>query len=723
MWPLLFLAVAAGYREDVALELDTDTEVSRAIRHHDQLRNAASLASHEQGTAHAFSELHFSEMAELISDFSSPVWTATAENIASSMLHEQRLKAGFPNGLHDVQPNSVLQLGDETNLTDEEAIDRVIRHGVLSERQRHALAREHLTVQRAIAKVLQLDYVGGHGGSFAQNLQGHRHGHHHRHKRGRAKASSAPPEGPSDAGECLAQVGTGLDKDELKAVLQKKETTANIGLDVVNKMEKTLKQTVTEGVTNASQALYNFVTKRLVWTIAVKAFPTPWAWPSILFGCGPLYQCTKELLVIVEPLRQLIWKTVAAMAKLVNWMLNTFTSYFGGETKQVAEPNADLEPNLHHLFSDAEILGLDCIKCSARLAAGITVDAIPPLAVSVLTNSATITEIVGSENNVVKQCYGTCLKKQMQVLNRIITGGGNADTDQYFKRGNCNQHAVGMCLVLEKTRECKMEVLADGTLRTEATFKEGADAQRNVCNALKGVHLHLIRDEERGIICPENKHKGSKMDLGHACHKVMDELMLYNQMCESHEEEQGWTSWAMSVGTVPQYKDEKPINSWDDAKHKCLELFGCTSLLTKPDKPDVQRGLEAFKNVLREILDSAPRDFERDQIMKTVDEWRSKSMAGADAFEIVAQEWVAHESEEERMAWVRDDENLKKIFEQDIWRDHCFAFGKPMTTEFDSLYKNYAKPDMAFFDALTREMGLTEWGSSKCAIPTSGTSR
>ncbi|CAE7653845.1 DUR3 [Symbiodinium microadriaticum] len=703
--------VASGLNFKVGLNAD-DAEVS--FNWADYVRTVPGY--HEK-------ELHFSEMAELISDFSSPVWTATAENIASSMLHEQRLKAGFPNGLHDVQPNSVLQLGDETNLTDEEAIDRVIRHGVLSERQRQALAREHLTVQRAIAKVLQLDYVGGHGGSFAQNLQGHRHGHHHRHKRGRAKASSAPPEGPSDAGECLAQVGTGLDKDELKAVLQKKETTANIGLDVVNKMEKTLKQTVTEGVTNASQALYNFVTKRLVWTIAVKAFPTPWAWPSILFGCGPLYQCTKELLVIVEPLRQLIWKTVAAMAKLVNWMLNTFTSYFGGETKQVAEPNADLEPNLHHLFSDTEILGLDCIKCSARLAAGITVDAIPPLAVSVLTNSATITEIVGSENNVVKQCYGTCLKKQMQVLNRIITGGGNADTDQYFKRGNCNQHAVGMCLVLEKTRECKMEVLADGTLRTEATFKEGADAQRNVCNALKGVHLHLIRDEERGIICPENKHKGSKMDLGHACHKVMDELMLYNQMCESHEEEQGWTSWAMSVGTVPQYKDEKPINSWDDAKHKCLELFGCTSLLTKPDKPDVQRGLEAFKNVLREILDSAPRDFERDQIMKTVDEWRSKSMAGADAFEIVAQEWVAHESEEERMAWVRDDENLKKIFEQDIWRDHCFAFGKPMTTEFDSLYKNYAKPDMAFFDALTREMGLTEWGSSKCAIPTSGTSR
>ena len=61
-------------------------------------------------------------------------------------------------------------------------------------------------------------------------------------------------------------------------------------------------------------------------------------------------------------------------------------------------------------------------------------------------------------------------------------------------------------------------------------------------------------------------------------------------------------------------------------RHKCLELFGCTSLLTKPDKPDVQRGrakpcscackysvtsnlagLEAFKNVLREILDSAPQ--------------------------------------------------------------------------------------------------------------------
>ena len=34
-----------------------------------------------------------------------------------------------------------------------------------------------------------------------------------------------------------------------------------------------------------------------------------------------------------------------------------------------------------------------------------------------------------------------------------------------------------------------------------------------------------------------------------------------------------------------------------------------------------------------------------------------------DAFEIVAQEWVAHEAEEERMAWVRDDEKLKKIFE------------------------------------------------------------
>ena len=107
-----------------------------------------------------------------------------------------------------------------------------------------------------------------------------------------------------------------------------------------------------------------------------------------------------------------------------------------------------------------------------------------------------------------------------------------------------------MCLVLEKTRECKMEVMTDGKLRTEATFSEGGDAQRNMCNALKGVHLHLIRDEEKGIICPENKHHGSKMDLGHACHKVMDELMLHNDLCEAKHENEGWGTWALSLGQV-----------------------------------------------------------------------------------------------------------------------------------------------------------------------------
>ncbi|CAE7358865.1 DUR3, partial [Symbiodinium pilosum] len=688
--------------EDVALDLDLDTEVGHAIRHHQQLLETVQSSSHEEATAHAFSELRFSEMAELISDFESPVWRSVAENLAANMLHEQRLKAGFPNGLHDVQPGSALQLDDEANLTHEESIDRTVRYGLLTAQKRKELKRQHVTIQRAVAKVLHLSYVGGHGNSFAQE----------KHSRGAGRSSRA--NGTefeiNDPEECLTQVGSGLDRDELKAVLAKKETTDSVGVDVVDKIEKTLKETLTEGVSNAGKALYTFVTKRLVWTIAVKAFPIPWAWPTILFGCGPLYQCTKELLVIVEPLRQLIWKAVAAMAALVNWMIDTFKNYFGGDTKAVATPDPELEPNLHHLFSDAEILGMDCIKCSARLSGGITVDAVPPLALSVLTNSATIEEIIGKQGNVVKQCYGTCLKKQMQVLNRIVTGGGNADTDQYFRRGNCNQHAVGMCLVLEKTRECKMEVMTDGKLRTEATFSEGGDAQRNMCNALKGVHLHLIRDEEKGIICPENKHHGSKMDLGHACHKVMDELMLHNDLCEAKHENEGWGTWALSLGKSYQYKDEKPTKSWDEAKHKCLELFGCTALLKKPEKPDVQAGLDAFKNVLKEILDSAPRDFERDQIMKTVDEWRSKSISGANAFEIVAQEWVAHEAEEERMNWVREDENLRKIFAADVWRDHCFAFGKPMTTEFDSLYKNYAKPDMAFFDALTKEIGLTESG-------------
>ena len=45
------------------------------------------------------------------------------------------------------------------------------------------------------------------------------------------------------------------------------------------------------------------------------------------------------------------------------------------------------------------------------------------------------------------------------------------------------------------------------------------------------------------------------------------------------------------------------------------------------------------------------------------------------AFEIVAQEWVAHEAEEERMQWVREDENLRKIFAQLCRRENVQGLG------------------------------------------------
>ena len=90
------------------------------------------------------------------------------------------------------------------------------------------------------------------------------------------------------------------------------------------------------------------------------------------------------------------------------------------------------DSSLSRLSSDAWLIGF--VLCSP-VAADRSVVLLALIATSnqesmysPRTNSATITEIVGSENNVVKQCYGTCLKKQMQVLNRIITGGGGVRT-------------------------------------------------------------------------------------------------------------------------------------------------------------------------------------------------------------------------------------------------------------------------------------------------------
>jgi len=414
------------------------------------------------------------------------------------------------------------------------------------------------------------------------------------------------------------------------------------------------------------------------------------------------------------------------MSRLVNWMIDTFKNYFGGDHEKVATPEGEAQPNLHHLFTDSEILGMDCIQCTGKMVGKIGVDSIPPLAVTVMTTAVTIGDLVGNETvdwpgkNVLKKCYGTCLKKQMLVLNRLVTGGGSADTDHYFKRGNCNPHAVGMCYLLEKARECKMEVHEDGSIRANAPFKEGGDAQRSVCDAFKGVHLHLARDEEKGVIC--HKHHSSKMDLGNACHNVMKELMLYNEMCEATEEE-GWQQWGwQKLGAKYEYKDERPINSWDQARTKCLELFGCDALRTNPEMPDLDAGIDAFKSSLKDIVSQAESDLDRGQLVEWVDKWRQASATAANAFEVIAQEWVAFHAEAARLKWARNDEAFENIFKQAVWKDHCFAFPKPITTKFDGLYKTYAKPDMGLFEALAEELGLMDWSESKCQIPKTGSS-
>mmetsp|Transcript_26818 Transcript_26818/g.63877 ORF Transcript_26818/g.63877 Transcript_26818/m.63877 type:complete len:707 (+) Transcript_26818:60-2180(+) len=693
---LLVTAIRDEIELDGSLEVDEQQQpkaldLSRLIH---QPRKAEALGSYDA--------LSTEQLAHLFEDTEGPVWTGIAEQMAMHMLHEQRLKAGFPKGIENVMPSSHLELN--ANLSAAEEIDRTVRYGILSERQKRSLRKQHRLIRRAVGKALGYDYWG----------------------------EKPKPVSYSKATQCILELGKGTDKDEIHAILADQDTTDTLGSKILGYTSQALRTTNFIGVN--STALAHFLATRLKWSLALTSFPVALPLPGITWVCEPLYQCTKDLMAVVGPLKSFLWTVIGYVVAAINWMIQAFKGLFGGDKQPVTAPE-DILPQTHHIFSDSEILGNDCVKCTGKVLGRVTIDQVPPLAVQVNSVGAVFNESSGfslstptlssgaNQTKDLKKCFGECLHKQMNLINRLFTGNGGADANHYFQRGNCNQHALGLCYILEKARVCHAEIDPDGNILVNPDFAQDEGlAQRSVCNALAGVKLHLGGGGDRGIFCESGKHAAT-MDMGHACRNVMHAIMLHNEMCEKPKPADWFSStwqWARDA-TYYYYENTASLDSWDQAANKCMDLFGCHALREEMSRaPDIDRGINSFRDAMNAIARNAAngRDVKGNPI-GWLDRVRNMALYQLDVFEAAAQEWAMYQQEKSRLEWIRSLDDVGAVYQQPIFEDMCFRLPRAVNDKFDGLYAKVkaANPRAHFFDALANAFRHTDWSSpQKCHI-------
>eukprot|EP00933_Yihiella_yeosuensis_P056010 TRINITY_DN5499_c0_g1_i1.p1 TRINITY_DN5499_c0_g1~~TRINITY_DN5499_c0_g1_i1.p1 ORF type:complete len:1070 (-),score=204.93 TRINITY_DN5499_c0_g1_i1:386-3595(-) len=706
--------------------------------------------------SHDFSSL--SSLMEYGED--SHFWHTSARALAETVLELRKKEVAKEGDETDVHAESYLEEGTKDGAAVEAMrIRRTVRHGILDDHQRQALASEDALVRRAILGAL------GKG------------------------------EGQSDFEElmsCAKTFGGGTNTQE-KASSYVMEPAKDGEPTVASVAREAWRDSIA-----AFKGLGDFFTKFLKIAIGMGLWP-PNLVPKLVFKCTPIHKCVKELAKLPGEFLKFFGTLTYGIFRVLLQMLKSVARFFGmpktadtgkvepsfgdvpvrieGKAGQVPPKSAiDDFVAVHNaaLFDAQDVVDSGCYVCQGSLNTVIKID---PLSIvtTILSGGlfGMLTFSIGSAPRPISSPAGnciTCLYNWRKMLSRMFMSNKGLATKAYFSPGKCNAHSVGMCMMLEKVRSCNIEITDNGKLefggasRKKWLGTKSSTPQHDFCDSFKGTQLELTRVNGQ-IQCPAVFMEAMKqqnisvkplsaqgithLDLKEGCHYVRQSMHDFYQVCEKGAKKASISRWAYNKVKTRKYGDDvwEP-SSVEEASQKCKALFGC------PDDVDLQETQTDNATIEWQDLTTDIR-----RIIDEVDEFSGspQSMTAATAtFEIVKlldettadfgalQGMIDKSSDAEAANKERRWGNtLAHLFHINLWDDRCFSgLSKPVDLwkgsgsgagarkkRLENLYQKLGQPgqrgqrssprQFRFFETFAKAIGYEHWQedrASRCKI-------
>eukprot|EP00928_Gymnodinium_smaydae_P033813 TRINITY_DN24116_c0_g1_i1.p1 TRINITY_DN24116_c0_g1~~TRINITY_DN24116_c0_g1_i1.p1 ORF type:complete len:1067 (+),score=109.56 TRINITY_DN24116_c0_g1_i1:90-3290(+) len=316
----------------------------------------------------------------------------------------------------------------------------------------------------------------------------------------------------------------------------------------------------------------------------------------------------------------------------------------------------------------------------------------------------------------------SCVRQNLYVAKQVFQhfrGKPSENTKRYFSPDQCNPHTVGLCMLLEKTRQCKVKLERNEiTSLHEDNKMKPTKAMEDFCNTFKGVSVSLTKTVDDGRVhCAAdlrarakfNESKVQKFDFGQGCHLVREHMNKKGAECK--------------------------LTKLEDAFLYCRRLYGCSHQRSSP------KMLLKWESYVSRVMDTVSHfvDLKNDgETSKRVSQKIQRVAQQGEDFQ--AQVDAAMDSDS-----AGDDLDPGAIFMHPLWNDGCFEQLSPLipapaepkkgrfqrlreklsrskgkeTETRDGLYElhwnvNEKNPgdQQTFFHRLAQGISITSWG--KC---------
>eukprot|EP00928_Gymnodinium_smaydae_P089088 TRINITY_DN7308_c0_g1_i2.p1 TRINITY_DN7308_c0_g1~~TRINITY_DN7308_c0_g1_i2.p1 ORF type:complete len:531 (+),score=67.40 TRINITY_DN7308_c0_g1_i2:437-2029(+) len=358
------------------------------------------------------------------------------------------------------------------------------------------------------------------------------------------------------------------------------------------------KERIHKAASESGEEAANFFYGFLRWELA---FPflgtslTKLGFPVIGFKCQPIRECVNNFVSMAKSFLKFIWVIVKEFVKFAaelvryaaSWRSIDLTKSSPSKTtdaKGEGKSDLDVEVKLPNNF-DASVEHVDvgevvidadrltkssCIK-NLRLKGSISFSLTgPSLMFHFGTTPLPLKNWVNSE---LATCGKSMARSFSMLFNPFKHTTTNKLTELYFAPQQCNPHTVGMCMMLEKTRQCKIK-LNYGFLEANHT---GAHApMKEFCRVFEGVTISLAKTQkDHQVHCSAalgphfDQAKAQVFDLGIGCHHVRKIMKASQCLPESLEE--SFLHCRKLFGCSHQRSPARTLLKWEDYVSRVMD--------------------------------------------------------------------------------------------------------------------------------------------------------
>lgn len=426
--------------------------------------------------------------------------------------------------------------------------------------------------------------------------------------------------------------------------------------DPFYKALREFKSEVWDAIMNVGRSVKDWSYSLMKWDLAIPFFGSSSAFlPKLGFKCQPMRACLEGFLEMPKALFHLVLKVGRGIWKLFKALVQAAAFREGGSPEEpVSDDTVEIPVDINEtelemgqvLFTEHDVMKDACIK-NLRFKGSIQVDSFwaAKIKLAFATVSLPIEKWTGE--------ITTCVRKFSRQFRDFLVPEQkkrNLHT-RYFTPGNCNPHSVGLCMMLEKTRQCGIKLQPGGKILAMTPTKR--DHMLRMCTTFNGVKVALTKVNDK-VRCAE----AFRLQQEAAAKR---NITLDSKSVTTLDLEFGCQ---LVANRLQETRDCEPPGSAEEAFLRCRRLYGCTH--QRPPEPTLLRWEEYVGRVMDTVTSDVRMRHDlgtsKDvaQIIETVENHGSSFQARVDDSIVDAEVPELTELDP------------KLLFTHSLWQDVCF---------------------------------------------------